>query len=156
MDFVLDIVFLLTELFLLLLGLGFSTVIAFYVVDRTQTRHSLRRNFPVLARFRYLFEKLGEFFRQYFFAMDREELPFNRAERAWVYRAAKGADTTVAFGSTRDLKRTRYRHVCELCLPDVRARYAASQILGHRSSYLKPLYHVSIFSCVWYELRRDF
>ena len=105
MDFVLDIVFLLTELFLLLLGLGFLTVIAFYVVDRTQTRHSLRRNFPVLARFRYLFEKLGEFFRQYFFAMDREELPFNRAERAWVYRAAKGADTTVAFGSTRDLKR---------------------------------------------------
>ena len=105
MDFVLDIVLLLTELFLLLLGFGCLMVIVFYVIDRTQTRHSLRRNFPVLARFRYVFEKLGEFFRQYFFAMDREELPFNRAERAWVYRAAKGADTTVAFGSTRDLKR---------------------------------------------------
>ena len=61
MDFVLNIVFLLTELFLLL-GMGVLTVIVFYVVDRTQTRHSLRRNFPVLARFRYLFEKLGEFF----------------------------------------------------------------------------------------------
>ena len=105
MDFVLDIVLLLTELFLLFLALGFLMAIVFYVIDRTQTRHSLRRNFPVLARFRYVFEKLGEFFRQYFFAMDREELPFNRAERAWVYRAAKGADTTVAFGSTRDLKR---------------------------------------------------
>ena len=105
MDFVLDIVLLLTELFLLLLGFGCLMVIVFYVIDRTQTRHSLRRNFPVLARFRYVFEKLGEFFRQYFFAMDQEELPFNRAERAWVYRAAKGADTTVAFGSTRDLKR---------------------------------------------------
>lgn len=105
MDFVLDIVLLLTELFLLLLGFGCLMVIVFYVIDRTQTRHSLRRNFPVLARFRYVFEKLGEFFRQYFFAMDREELPFSRAERAWVYRAAKGADTTVAFGSTRDLKR---------------------------------------------------
>ena len=31
------------------------------MIDRTQTRHSLRRNFPVLARFRYVFEKLGEF-----------------------------------------------------------------------------------------------
>ena len=62
MDLVLNIVFLLTELFLLLLGMGVLTVIALYVVDRTQTRHSLRRNFPVLARFRYLFEKLGEFF----------------------------------------------------------------------------------------------
>ena len=35
--------------------------------------------------------------------MDREELPFNRAERSWAYRAAKDADTTIAFGSTRPL-----------------------------------------------------
>ncbi len=75
-----------------------------YVVDRNQTRHALRRNYPLLARFRYLFEHLGEFFRQYFFAMDREEMPFNRAERSWVYRAAKKVDSTIAFGSTRDLK----------------------------------------------------
>ena len=46
---------------------------------------------------------MGEFFRQYFFAMDREELPFNRAQRSWVYRAAKNVDSTVAFGSTRPL-----------------------------------------------------
>jgi glutamate synthase domain-containing protein 2 len=56
----------------------------------------------VIGRFRYLFEHLGEFFRQYFFAMDREELPFNRAQRSWVYRAAKGLDRTVPFGSTRN------------------------------------------------------
>ena len=104
MDLLLQIAQVLTELFVLALGLGVLVVIALYIADRTQTRHSLRRNFPVLARFRYLFEKLGEFFRQYFFAMDREELPFNRAERSWVYRAAKGSDTTVAFGSTRDLR----------------------------------------------------
>mgnify|MGYP001995950070 CR=1 FL=1 len=48
----------LTESFLQLLGLGLLTVIAFYVVDRTQTRHSLHRNFPVLARFRYPFEEV--------------------------------------------------------------------------------------------------
>ncbi len=36
--------------------------------------------------------------------MDREELPFNRAQREWVYRAAKNADNTVAFGSTKDLR----------------------------------------------------
>ena len=88
MELLLKIATVLTELFVLALGLGVMFVIAMYVVDRTQTRHSLRRNFPVLARFRYLFEKLGEFFREYFFAMDREELPFNRAERSWVYRAA--------------------------------------------------------------------
>jgi glutamate synthase domain-containing protein 2 len=74
-----------------------------YVVDVSQTRQAVRRNYPVIGRFRYLFEHLGEFFRQYFFAMDREELPFNRAQRSWVYRAAKDLDNTIAFGSTRNL-----------------------------------------------------
>lgn len=86
-----------------LLGVGVLAVITMYVVDKTQTEQTIRRNYPVVGRFRYFFEHLGEFFRQYFFAMDREELPFNRAERSWVYRAAKKVDTTIAFGSTRSL-----------------------------------------------------
>jgi len=53
-----------------------------------------------------LFEEMGKFFRQYFFAMDREELPFNRAERTWVYKAAKNVSTVTPFGSTRDLRST--------------------------------------------------
>ena len=87
-----------------------------YLIDRNQSRHALRRNYPVLARFRYLFEHLGEFFRQYFFAMDREEMPFNRAERSWVYRAAKKVDSTIAFGSTR-FACTGHRFVRQLCVP---------------------------------------
>jgi len=74
-----------------------------YIVDKKQTKQAIRHNYPVIGRFRYLFEKQGEFFRQYFFAQDREEMPFNRAERSWVYRAAKNVDRTIAFGSTRNL-----------------------------------------------------
>lgn len=88
---------------LFVVGLGILVLMVIYVVDITQTQHTIRRNYPVVGRFRYAFEHLGEFFRQYFFAMDREELPFNRAERSWVYRAAKQVDTTIAFGSTRPL-----------------------------------------------------
>ncbi len=36
--------------------------------------------------------------------MDREELPFNRAQCEWVYRASKNADNTVPFGSTYGLR----------------------------------------------------
>ena len=88
---------------LFVLGLGLVTIAVIYVIDKTQTKQTIRRNYPVVGRFRYMFEHLGGFFRQYFFAMDREELPFNRAERSWVYRAAKKVDTTIAFGSTRPL-----------------------------------------------------
>ena len=90
-------------LFAFLVGLVTLAVLYMYVADITQTRQTIRRNYPVIGRFRYFFEHLGEFFRQYFFALDREELPFNRAQRSWVYRAAKNIDSTVAFGSTHPL-----------------------------------------------------
>ena len=92
-------------LFVFIIGLIILTSIIFYIIDKTQTKHTIRRNFPVIGRFRWLFEHLGEFFRQYFFAQDREELPFNRAQRTWVYKSAKGNNNTVAFGSTRNLDR---------------------------------------------------
>ena len=66
MEDIAPILFVLTELLVFSLGLGLLALLVFYVVDRLQTQHSLRRDFPVLAHFRYLFEKLGEFFRQYF------------------------------------------------------------------------------------------
>jgi glutamate synthase domain-containing protein 2 len=100
----LNVVQILSAILVFIIGIGILAVAVMYVVDRTQTSHAIRRNFPVIGRFRYLFENLGEYFRQYFFAQDREEMPFNRAQRNWVYRAAKGIDNTVAFGSTRDLR----------------------------------------------------
>ena len=93
----------LSSLLVFVLGLGLLAIAVMFVIDVTQTKHAVRRNYPVVGRFRYWFEHLGEFFRQYFFALDREELPFNRAQRSWVYRAAKGVDNTVAFGSTLNL-----------------------------------------------------
>ncbi len=99
-----NLIEILVYLFILAVGILIMVLAVFYIKDRYQTQSTLRRNYPVLARFRYLFEHLGEFFRQYFFASDREELPFNRAERSWVYRAAKNVDSTVAFGSSRDVR----------------------------------------------------
>lgn len=89
--------------FLVVIGLLVGVAVVLFFIDRFQTADAIRRNYPVIGRFRGLFMQLGEFFRQYFFAMDREELPFNRAQRDWVYRAADGKSNTVAFGSTRNL-----------------------------------------------------
>jgi glutamate synthase domain-containing protein 2 len=89
--------------FVLVIGLAALAVVVLFAIDRLQTGDAVRRNYPVLGRFRSLFTQLGEFFRQYFFAMDREELPFNRAQRDWVHRAADGKGNTIAFGSTRNL-----------------------------------------------------
>ena len=94
------------------LSYGLGTVLAVALVSRlaflfisdiTQKKHGVLRNYPVVGHLRYFSEELGEYFRQYFFSGDREEMPFNRATRAWVYRLAKNEGGTIGFGSTYDM-----------------------------------------------------
>ncbi|HFD92738.1 MAG TPA: FMN-binding glutamate synthase family protein [Gammaproteobacteria bacterium] len=87
-----------------LAGLVMLALLVLFVQDLFQTKSAVRRNFPVIGRLRYFLERQGEYFRQYFFADDREELPFNRATRSWVYRTAKNMAGTIGFGSTNDLR----------------------------------------------------
>jgi glutamate synthase domain-containing protein 2 len=95
-----------------ILSYGFGTLIGFailiglaflFISDITQKKHGVLRNYPVIGHMRYFFEQLGEYFRQYFFAGDRDEMPFNRATRGWVYRLAKNEGGIIGFGSTYDL-----------------------------------------------------
>lgn len=105
-DFVTKSLTFLSASFILVLSLIVLAIIIVFFLDITQTKDAVRKNYPVIGRFRDVFSTLGEFFRQYFFAMDREEMPFNRAERDWVTRAAKGKDNTIAFGSTKNMTLT--------------------------------------------------
>jgi glutamate synthase domain-containing protein 2 len=85
-------------------GIALLAVLVMFLQDVLQREHTVRRNFPVIGRLRYFLERQGEFFRQYFFAGDRSEMPFNRATRAWIYRSAKGIGGNIGFGSTNDLR----------------------------------------------------
>jgi len=91
----------LAVVFVFLVGIAAIVTLALIIIDLSQTKDAIRRNYPLIGRFRSLFSNLGEFFRQYFFAMDREEMPFNRAERNWIHTSASGSDNTLAFGSTK-------------------------------------------------------
>jgi len=102
--FLLNSLLFLASLFIFVLGVAALAVVVLYVIDRMQTAHAIRRNYPVIGRMRYLLEELGKFLRQYMFAMDREEMPFNRAQRTYVYEASKDISITRAFGSTRDIR----------------------------------------------------
>jgi glutamate synthase domain-containing protein 2 len=92
---------------------GIGTILGFVLIcglvflilhDITQKKHTVLRNYPVIGRLRFVFEDLGEYFRQYFFAGDRSEMPFNRATRAFIYRLAKNEGSIIGFGSTNDLR----------------------------------------------------
>ncbi len=87
-----------------LLAIALFVVLVFwYIKDITQKKHTVLRNYPIIGRLRYFFEQMGEYFRQYFFTGERDEMPFNRATRAWVYRLAKNEGGIIGFGSTYNL-----------------------------------------------------
>ena len=86
-----------TLLVLLLVVLGLLAAV--YVYDTRQTSHTILRNYPIVGHFRYFSESFGEYMRQYQYLPDWVERPFNRLERAWIYRTAKGISNLVSFGS---------------------------------------------------------
>lgn len=81
----------------------FGPLAALGTADVMQTRSTLRRNFPLLAHFRYGLESIGPEMRQYFIESDTAEVPFSRQQRALVYQRAKSVNDTRPFGSQQDV-----------------------------------------------------
>ena len=83
----------------LLPALLFGALAVLGTVDVLQTRQAVRRNYPILAHFRYFLESIGPEIRQYFIEADNEENPFSRNERAIVYQRAKNVLDKRPFGT---------------------------------------------------------
>ena len=78
------------------------------IYDAVQTKHTIRRNFPVIGRFRYLLESIRPEIMQYFVETDTEGRPINRILRSLVYRRAKGENDTEPFGTQLNLYHSGY------------------------------------------------
>ena len=93
--------------FIFILSLALIVLVCAFIVvmgrrDRLQTQHSIRINFPIISRIRYLSEHVSPELRQYFFEGDHEGKPFSRLDFQFIVKAAKYAKTIIAFGSKRD------------------------------------------------------
>ncbi|HVU05260.1 MAG TPA: FMN-binding glutamate synthase family protein [Polyangiaceae bacterium] len=78
-------------------------LIALGLVDMTQKRQAVRRNFPIVGHGRYLLEMIRPEINQYFIESNTDGAPFNREVRSLVYQRAKGENDTLPFGTQRDL-----------------------------------------------------
>lgn len=68
-----------------------------------QKSHTISHNYPIIGHLRYWLESIGPEMRQYFVSSNREELPFNRIERGWIYASAKKENNYEGFGTDRDI-----------------------------------------------------
>ena len=86
--------------------IAFLLVIA--IRDITQKKHTIKHNFPVVGHLRYWIETIGPEFRQYIVANNREELPFNRRQRSWIYASSKRENNFQGFGTDQDVNGAGY------------------------------------------------
>lgn len=82
-----------------------------------QKKHTISHNFPIVGHLRYLLESIGPEMRQYFVANNREELPFNRIERGWIYASAKKENNYEGFGTDRDIYAHHHIFINNAMLP---------------------------------------
>lgn len=77
----------------------FVPLILVGLYDMFQSRHAIRRNFPLLGRLRYFFESIGPEIRQYFVETDVSGRPFDRLQRSLVYSRSKKETDSKPFGT---------------------------------------------------------
>jgi len=81
------------------------------IVDLTQKKHAVRRNFPIIGHFRYILESVRPEIQQYFIETNKDGMPFSRETRSVIYQRAKEQLDTLAFGSQIDMNEPGYEWI---------------------------------------------
>ncbi|MEH6565810.1 MAG: FMN-binding glutamate synthase family protein [Halopseudomonas sp.] len=113
--------------------------------DVCQRRHTISRNYPVLAHFRYFLESIGPELRQYFIQSDTDELPFSREQRNIVYQRAKDILDKKPFGSLIPMNAEGYEWMNHSLAPVEILDKNFRTTVGSHPATLKP-YDVSVFN----------
>lgn len=104
-----------TDVLFLFLIVG--PLIVMGVQDVLQNKQSIRKNFPILGRLRYVFEDLRPKIQQYFVESDTDGAPINRNERSVIYQRAKKQTDTVPFGTQMNVYAEGYEWITHSILP---------------------------------------
>lgn len=95
-------------------GLLFGSALlasAIGIYDVLQTGHAVLKNYPLIARLRFLFEGIRPEIRQYFLESDHDEVPYSREQRALIYRRAKGIEGLRPFGTLKSVQQVGHEWI---------------------------------------------
>lgn len=115
------------------------------IADLLQTRHSLRRNYPVTGRLRWLFESFRSEIRQYLIEGDNDEAPFSRVQRSLIYARAKNEVSDKAFGTLLNVYADGYEFIAHSTRPVPPADPATFRVAIGGPECTRP-YSASIFN----------
>src|SRR4249919_762595 len=121
----------------------FGLLSALGTSDVMQKRSTLRRNYPILAHFRFGLESIGPEMRQYFIESDTAETPFSRDQRALVYQRSKAINDTRPFGTLQDVYGPDYEWINHSLLPAPHGSHDFRIVVGEETSHP---YSASVFN----------
>ena len=119
------------------------------VWDIVQTKHSLRRNYPIMAHIRFMLEKIRPEIRQYFLESETDGTPFNRAKRSIVYQLAKGELDKRPFGTQQNIYGNQFEWINHSLVPVPAAQHDLRVMVGGpdcKQPYSLSLFNVSAMS----------
>ncbi|MDQ3287382.1 MAG: FMN-binding glutamate synthase family protein [Pseudomonadota bacterium] len=130
------------------LTVGAGALVVVGILDMLQTHSTLRRNYPILAHFRYGLESIGPEMRQYFIQADTAEVPFSRQQRALVYQRSKSVVDTRPFGTLHDVYGIHYEWINHSLLPASHGNHDFRVLIGERSAqpYSASVFNISAMS----------
>ncbi|KAL3799830.1 hypothetical protein ACHAWO_009951 [Cyclotella atomus] len=114
--------------------------------DINQHQQTIRRNFPVLGNVRYLLEMIRPEIRQYFVESDEEAVPFDRNHRVVAYQRSKGVNSTMAFGTRRDVNAIGYEWVNHSLYPTNIDGAAQRVLIGGNNTWCRQPYSSSLLN----------
>ncbi|MBW3549751.1 MAG: FMN-binding glutamate synthase family protein [Proteobacteria bacterium] len=116
--------------------------------DLLQKRSTLRRNYPILAHFRYGLESIGPEMRQYFIEADTAETPFSRQQRALVYQRSKSVIDTRPFGTLHDVYGVDYEWINHSMIPAPHGPHDFRIVIGEKQAqpYSASVFNISAMS----------
>ncbi|OZG73014.1 FMN-binding glutamate synthase family protein [Hahella sp. CCB-MM4] len=103
--------------------LPIAAVLGIGLYDASQTKHTLRRNFPFIGRGRWMMELARPFIQQYFIESEVNGRPVSRMFRSIVYQRAKGDISSNPYGTKIHTYDSGYEwithSICALNIEDI-------------------------------------
>jgi glutamate synthase domain-containing protein 2 len=140
----------LPSLWAILLVIGCLVLVGLGIQDLTQPLHSVRRNYPIVGRLRWLFEGMRPAIRQYLLEDEQSKVPFSRVQRSLVYARAKNENSERPFGTLTDVYLNGYEFIAHSVSPVTPGDPATFRVpIGGadcKQPYLASIFNISAMS----------
>ena len=126
----------------------FGPLILLGLRDILQSKHAIKKNFPVIGNLRYFLESISPEIQQYFVERRTDGAPIDKNQRAVIYQRSKNVGSTHPFGTEENVYAEGYEFITHSLYPVHVHEEPRVTIGGEKCTqpYSASLYNISAMS----------